>query len=86
MAAVDENKRVETAQFIKSMLIELRTMGQASQCDMLVYLLEMAMMEAADIAAGKGSQGRRHTPASGKPVAPTARQLAALYMTGQLDA
>ena len=46
-------KRVETLDYIQSMLGQLRNMAEAEQCDMLAYLIEMAYVEASDVARGE---------------------------------
>jgi hypothetical protein len=46
-------KRVETLDYIQSMLGQLRNMAEAERCDMLAYLIEMAYLEASDILRGE---------------------------------
>jgi hypothetical protein len=46
-------KRAETFDYIQSMLGQLRNMAEAEHCDMLVYLIEMAYVEASDIVRGE---------------------------------
>ncbi len=46
-------KRIETLDFIQSMLGQLRDMAQGERCDMLSYLIEMAYLEASDILRGE---------------------------------
>ncbi len=43
----------ETLEFVRSMLGQLRTMAEAERADMLVYLIEMAYLEASDIMRGE---------------------------------
>ncbi len=43
------NKRVETLDYIQSMLGQIRTMAKNENCDMLAYLIEMAYVEASDV-------------------------------------
>lgn len=43
------NKRVETLDYVQSMLGQLRTMAKNENCDMLAYLIEMAYVEASDV-------------------------------------
>lgn len=43
----------ETLDYIRSMLGQLRIMAEAEHCDMLAYLIEMAVIEASDIARGE---------------------------------
>jgi hypothetical protein len=45
--------RVETLEYVKSMLGQLRGMAEAEECDMLAYLIEMAHLEASDIVRGQ---------------------------------
>lgn len=45
--------RAETAEFIQSMLAQLRSMAQAEKLDMLAYLIEMAYLEAGEAARGE---------------------------------
>ena len=85
MTSVSPEKRTATAAYIKSMLVELRTMGEAIQCDTLVYLLEMAVLEANDIEKGVISIGRSETSIASSNAAPSAKQLATLYISGQLQ-
>ena len=40
--------RVDTLDYIKSMLGELRTMALSESCDMLAFLIEVAYLEASD--------------------------------------
>jgi hypothetical protein len=48
-------RRTETLDYLQSMLEQLRIMAQAEHCDMLAYLIEMACIEASDIARGEAS-------------------------------
>jgi len=73
-----------TAHYIETMLMELRTMSQGINTDMLTYLLEMAMVEASDVASGKISAGRTETKVITKAGKPDAEELAALFMGGSL--
>ena len=45
--------QLETIGFIESMLSDLRQMGQSIDARFLVYLIELAMIEASDIKTGK---------------------------------
>lgn len=45
--------RTERLRYIQSMLGEMRTMAEAERYDMLTYLIEMAYVEASDIARGQ---------------------------------
>ncbi|MEN0000593.1 MAG: hypothetical protein AAF940_06890 [Pseudomonadota bacterium] len=47
-----KQKRAERLRYIQSMLGELRQMAEAERLDMLTYLIEMAYVEASDIARG----------------------------------
>lgn len=48
-------QRTATLDYIQSMLGELRTMAITERMDMLVYLIEMAYVEAGDILRGEKS-------------------------------
>jgi hypothetical protein len=52
MQEAGKNKRTETLDYMQSMLGQLRTMAEAERYDMLAYLIEMAYVEAGDIARG----------------------------------
>lgn len=67
-----------SAAFIRDMLMELRVMSQSINQPMLAYLIEMAMIEASDLA-----DGRATTPQPASRV--SAEELARRYMTGELD-
>jgi hypothetical protein len=43
----------ETLDYLEGMLAELRALAQAERLDMLAYLIDMAHVEAADIARGQ---------------------------------
>lgn len=47
------SQRTETLDYVQGMLRQLRTMAEAERCDMLAYLIEMAYLEASDIARGE---------------------------------
>ncbi len=53
--------RMERLRYIQSMLGEMRTMAEAERYDMLTYLIEMAYVEASDIARGQ-RPGRTNGP------------------------
>ncbi len=84
MASLSPNSRAATASYIETMLSELRSMSQGMDADFLGYLIEMAMIEASDIASGKTSTGRVHTQVVEKITHPDAEQLASLYLSGAL--
>jgi hypothetical protein len=44
--------RLESLQYVQSMLGQLRQMADAERCDMLSYLIEMAYVECSDIVRG----------------------------------
>jgi hypothetical protein len=46
-------RRKETLDYMQSMLGQLRTMAESERCDMLVYLIDMAYLEASDIIRGE---------------------------------
>ena len=41
-------RRLETLNFIQSMLMQLNQMASSEHCDMLAYLIEMAYVESGD--------------------------------------
>jgi hypothetical protein len=41
-------RRLETLNFIQSMLLQLNQMASSERCDMLAYLIEMAYVESGD--------------------------------------
>lgn len=84
MASISGDTRCATASYIESMLAEMRTLSQNVDSDFLTYLLEMAMIEASDIASGKMSQPRRSTRVAEKPRAMDSEEIAALFMSGAL--
>ena len=49
----EKKRRDEALDYIQSMLGELRTMADAERYDMLAFLIEMAYVEAGDIARGE---------------------------------
>jgi hypothetical protein len=49
----DSRKRTETLDYIQSMLGQLRVMAENERCDMLAYLIEMAFLEAGEVARGE---------------------------------
>ena len=53
MAQPSTGRHTETLDYIQSMLRQLRGMAEAERSDMLVYLIEMACIEAADIMRGE---------------------------------
>ncbi len=77
--------RIASAGYIENMLVELRTIGQNYDLDFLVYLLEMATIEASDIANGKGTAPRIETKVFKKPQPIGAEEMASLFMAGELD-
>ena len=85
MGTVFEDTRGATAAYMESTLAELRTMSQQIESDFLVYLLEMAMIEASEISAGKVSTGRSASPVVQRKARPSADQLAELFMAGELE-
>ena len=46
----DSRKRTETLDYIQSMLAQLRVMAENERRDMLAYLIEMAFLEAGEVA------------------------------------
>ncbi len=55
MAVSPAKRRVETLEYIQSMLEQLRAMAEAEGCDMLSFLIEMAHLEARDALNGEGT-------------------------------
>jgi hypothetical protein len=47
-----KKQRLESLQYVQSMLGQLRLMSDAERCDMLSYLIEMAYVECSDIVRG----------------------------------
>jgi hypothetical protein len=60
-------RRTETLDFIQGMLGQLRTMAQGERYDVLAYLIEMAYVEASDIARGERPARMHGTPAAVRP-------------------
>jgi hypothetical protein len=54
MHSQSSKRRKETLDYMQSMLAQLRTMAESERCDMLVYLIDMAYLEASDIIRGEG--------------------------------
>jgi hypothetical protein len=52
MREAGKNRRTETLDYMQSMLGQLRTMAEGERYDLLAYLIEMAYVEAGDIARG----------------------------------
>ena len=52
-------RRLDTLNFIQSMLLQLNQMAAAERCDMLAYLIEMAYVESGD-AIRESRPHRRH--------------------------
>ena len=50
MPEAGRRRRNESLDYMQSMLGELRTMAKAERYDMLAYLVEMAYLEASDVA------------------------------------
>jgi hypothetical protein len=47
-----KKQRLDSLQYVQSMLGQLRQMADAERCDMLSYLIEMAYVECSDIVRG----------------------------------
>ncbi len=77
--------KVATASYIQGMLAELRSMSRSIECGFLVYLIEMAHIEASDIVAGKTSQVRHKTPVEPEAGRLSADEIANLYFTGGIS-
>lgn len=52
-------RRAETLDYIQSMLGQLRIMAEVERCGMLAYLIEMAYVEAGDVARSDGPSSSR---------------------------
>ena len=63
-----EPRAAEVGDFAQTMLLELRQMARRSGCAYLAYLLELSMIEASDLAAG-----RPPSPVAPVSVAPAER-------------
>lgn len=46
-------RRADALEYMQAMLGQLRKMAEAERYDMLAYLIELAYMEASDVAAGE---------------------------------
>lgn len=44
------DRRGETVEYIQAMLVQLNGLARAEGCDMLAYLIEIACIEASDLA------------------------------------
>lgn len=69
-------RRSDALEYMQAMLGQLRTMAAAERCDMLAYLIEMAFVEARDIATGERPLpvGRdERDPASGVALEPAGK-------------
>lgn len=58
--AAPRRRRIETLDYMQSMLGQLRVMAETEQCYMLAYLIEMACMEASDIIRSEPSSSLGH--------------------------
>lgn len=69
-------RQIETADYIQSMLLELRAMSRRADLDFLTYALEIALIEASDLAAGKEPK-RMPTlgPGTQQPRTPSAEEI-----------
>lgn len=52
-ATSEPARKQEVGEFTQTMLLELRTMAVGARCTYLAYLLELALIEASDLAAGR---------------------------------
>ncbi|MEM8750116.1 MAG: hypothetical protein AAGF28_07430 [Pseudomonadota bacterium] len=83
-----QEQRRNIAAYTEAMLSELRTLSSSNNCDFLSYLIEMAMIEASDIASGRKTPGRVETlvpDRSRNPSKLSAEQMASLFMSGDYD-
>jgi hypothetical protein len=65
MQDAGRKRRTEALDYMQSMLGELRTMAKAERHGLLAYLIEMAYLEASDIARGDRPDG--DAPAAREP-------------------
>ena len=72
--------RVEVAEYMQSILLELRTMAREADCGFLTYTLELALIEASDVAAGKVPVGVAETTAA-PPRTPTPEEIVERVLT-----
>lgn len=72
MEQIYGRRRVESLDYIQSMLGQLRTMAQAEHCDMLAYLIEMAYLETGDII--RGMRPMRVSDGTANPPGPAGRK------------
>lgn len=56
MTLACEHRQAQTADYIQTMLLELRALAQRADLDFLTYALEIALIEASDLAAGKAPE------------------------------
>jgi len=54
-----QERRAEALDYLQSMLAQLRAMAAAERCDMLAYLIEMAYLEATDVARKDRTSGNK---------------------------
>jgi len=84
MASISQHRRVMIAKYVVEMLAELRSMGKQINADVLVYLLEMAMIEASAVAKeaapGIDAQKLDETVVGETP----AEKLAQLHLAGKV--
>ena len=62
MPETGRRRRNEALDYMQSMLGELRTMAKAERYDMLAYLVEMAYLEASDLARAERARGAAADP------------------------
>ncbi|EFL90188.1 hypothetical protein [Ahrensia sp. R2A130] len=74
-----------TGEYVRQMLTELRMIANAKDLDFLTYLIEMALLEANDIAEGRMTPPRRETVVPEVSDTPQAVELAKMFMRGELN-
>ena len=70
----------DTAEYLEAMLTELRVIADTAGFDFLSYILEMGMIESADIANGHRSRGRDATRQPVRDRLPTPQDLIAGHL------
>ncbi|MEP1207950.1 MAG: hypothetical protein ABJM29_18690 [Rhizobiaceae bacterium] len=72
-------RRAATASYMEDMLGELAQLGRHMKCDFLVFLLEMAQLEAGNVKDNNPTPGRQRDSLDAED-AMTAEELAAIFV------
>ena len=80
MSEGHEENQAATASYIEDMLTEMVRIGRNINCDFLVFLLEMARLEAVNIQRNGPTPGRQPNLADDSSSDLNAEQLVALFM------